>query len=89
VNRRAFLLGLIGSTATAVAPQTIDRVLLVAPSTENAGELYLRQWYFDAMPILMRYQSDILIFGCAAMRYTDKYPFVECVDPAEIIWVKS
>jgi hypothetical protein len=79
MNRRAFLTGLIASSALATCPIAIEAVLTAAPVTN--WEAYFEQWQRDAIDIMVKCWEDQIIYGTSAYKTTDVYPFIERIDP--------
>ena len=82
MNRRAFLTGLIASTTLAINTTAVEIVLAAAPEID--WKTYFEQWVKDAMAVHIRCWEDQIIYGVAAWRNTETYPYIERVDPAEL-----
>lgn len=80
MNRRAFLAGLFGTAAIAPAGPLPQAVI----KAEFDREL----WEKAIIEIWSNYFSDAIIFGRAAIRYIDTFPFVENVPLNEVARVE-
>lgn len=73
MNRRDLLRGLFGVVAASALPAS---ALLEAPLTDD--------WEGLIRKVHERYMSDFMMYGTAALRYSNIFPYVENVDPSSI-----
>ena len=73
LDRRSFLVGLFGVAATTLAPlpKAIETVDLTA-------------WAKAVSEVYGRFVSDAMIYGTAAIRTCETFPYVRNIDPAEM-----
>jgi len=72
MNRREFVLGLLSGIAATAVP--------IPASITNAPAHIWEQLEVEIMEVLVRAFEDMVIYGTHAIKYTDKFPFVENVD---------
>lgn len=79
MNRRAFLTGLIATTALAPCAIAVDAVIASTPALD--WKTYIEQWYSDASDVMIKVCEDQIIWGVGAWRNIETYPFIERIDP--------
>lgn len=79
MNRRAFLTGLVATSALAACPAAVEAALVSAPIAD--WQAYFLQWQSDAMDVFVKVWEDQIIYGIGAYQTCDEYPFVRRVDP--------
>ena len=78
MDKREFILGLLGTAAVAITPTIVTKVIEAAPA--DNFELWLVSWQEDTSKIIADYMTDLLFYGRAAMEYIDEYPYIRRVD---------
>jgi hypothetical protein len=79
MNRRAFLAGLVASTAIAACPAAVEVALSSAPATD--WKAYFEQWMKDASNELVKCWEDQILYGISACKHTSAYPYIQRIDP--------
>lgn len=74
LDRRSFLIGLFGTAAIAAA----------GPMPTILEPIDLEAWARAVSRVYGSYIQDCLIYGCAGIRYTDKFPYIENVPPSAL-----
>lgn len=69
LNRRGFLIGLFGTAVVAAA----------GPMPTIVEPIDLEAWAKAVSTVYGKYISDAMIFGTSAIKFTDKFPYVENV----------
>lgn len=78
MNRREFIKGTLTTVVAVAAPETaVERVLAATPAV--GFEAWWEQWVEDISKVMVGYQSDLMIYGTAAIEFIDEYPFVKNV----------
>lgn len=78
MNRRQFLSSLLGAIVVTQLPPS--------PSLEaNATAEWAKALYKALEPIFAKYFEDCMIFGSAAIAWTDEYPYARNVPYEELI----
>lgn len=74
MNRRELLAGFLGTAAaTVIGP--------VPALVESTAPINAAAWEAAVAKVVATYYEDLMIFGTAAIRYTEIFPFIENVDP--------
>lgn len=74
LNRRSFLVGLFGTAVVAAA----------GPMPTIVEPIDLEAWAKAVAEIYGRHVSNIITFGISAIRHTEKFPFIELVEPEDM-----
>lgn len=82
MNRRAFITGLIASTALASNPIVIEAVLAASPEVDY--KIYIEKWVKDVSSVFAECHIDLLLYGTMAHEHCDTYPYIRRVDPATL-----
>lgn len=74
LNRRGFLVGLFGTAVVAAA----------GPLPEMINTVDLSAWAKAVSEVYGKYISELLIYGTAAIRTTDVFPYIRNIHPSEM-----
>ena len=87
MNRRAFLTGLVASSAIAACPAAVEAALTAAPAM--TWEQWYERWVIDASAVISDAFVDQIIFGVGAYKQCDEYPYVKRIDPRTLPRIES
>lgn len=77
MNRRELLAGFLGTAVAAIIGP-------VPALVESTAPINAAVWEAAVAKVMATYFEDLCVFGTAAIRYTEIFPFIENVDPSTL-----
>lgn len=82
MNRRDFLAGML---ATATAPVLVSGSIPTALLEPIGGQAFMAVDMDALAKVYVDYWTNVICFGCGGLRYTETFPYIESIDPKDIV----